>query len=412
MLRLLFLFYFIINSSFSLAQENWQIKTSGAVTAKPVVFDNLLYIASGKALLVTTMSGKEVWQYQLSSDTYSTPLVTSEVIYLLANDGLHAINHHGKRLWTFATVDSEPTFNGKSWGWEDKQYNDHWAWYRSSPIKIGENIIFANANGTYSINAATGTQKWHQNTGVTHTKPAADKNTIVVGSWDNNLYGLDQNSGEIKWQFTGRVPEGVSASWDGWKGFDLDPLIHKDIVYVGSRGSYFYAIKVATGEEIWSSQYANTWIGSPAIESDGIIYFGTSDGYSLVGLHARKGSQTLLYLNDFYNFAQPQANRDFVFYGSVSGKVYAVNKSTQQGQVLFSTEQSLKNYTDIVMTEGGLKRLYSDGDKYSHKTAVRDIKRMKNGLDSILSMTLNGNTLYLGSANGNVYAIDISNIYG
>ena len=68
---------------------------------------------------------------------------------------------------------------------------------------------------------------------------------------------------------------------------------------------------------------ASTWIGSPAIHSNGVIYFGTSGGFSLVGLDAKTGSQKLLQVNDFYNFAQPQANADRVFFATVSGQLYS-----------------------------------------------------------------------------------------
>jgi len=394
-------------SSLSFAKVEWQFKAQGRVAGQPVIYKNLVYILAGQSLSVLNKAGELQWQYKLKAKTYSKVAIENDTIYLLADNGLHAITLNGEKKWFFASLDKPLSIEGETWGWGKGEFIDPWSWYRSSPIIVKDKVIFGNANGTYALSSKTGEKLWQVNTGITQTKPAYHDGVVVIGSWDNNLYGINENDGSIAWKFISRIPQGAMADWNGWEGFNLDPIIYNGLVYVGNRGSYFYAINAKTGIEQWSSQYAGTWIGSAAIESNGEIFFGTSDGYSLIGLNAKTGSQTLLHLNDFYNFAQPQASDTTVYFATVSGQLFAVNKKTSQSKLIFSTPPSIKNYPSVVKETGGLKRKYGVKGKYTNATEFKDVDYMHKQLDSILSITLENQMTYLGSASGNVYAISL-----
>jgi outer membrane protein assembly factor BamB len=394
-------------TSLSFANVEWQFKAQGRVTGQPVIHKNLVYVLAGQSLHVLNKSGELQWQYKLKANTYSKVTIKDSTIYLLADNGLHAINMSGEKKWFFASNDKPLSIEGETWGWGKGKFVDPWSWYRSSPIIVKDKVVFGNANGTYALSSKTGEKLWQTDTGITQTKPVYHEGIVVIGSWDNHLYGIDENDGAIVWKFASRIPQGAMQNWNGWEGFNLDPIIYNGVVYVGNRGSYFYAINVKTGIEQWSSQYAGTWVGSAATESNGEIFFGTSDGYSLVGLNAKTGSQTLLHLNDFYNFAQPRANDTTVFFASISGQLFAVDKKTSQSKLIFSTPPSIENYATTVKKIGGLKRKFGINGNYSNETELKDVSYMHNKLDSILSITLDNKMIYLGSASGNIYAISL-----
>ena len=350
---------------------------------------------------------KVEWQFKAQGGVTGQVVIHENLVYVLADNGLHAITMKGENKWFFASEDKPLSIKGETWGWGIGQFTDPWSWYRSSPVMVKDKVIFGNAQVTFALSGNTGEKLWQVNTGTTHTKPAYSDGIVIIGSWDNHLYGINENDGSIAWKFASRTPQGEMANWNGWQGFNLDPIIYNGVVYVGNRGSYFYAINAKTGIEKWSSQYAGTWIGSAAIESNGEVFFGTLDGYSLVGLSAKTGSQKLLALNDFYNFAQPQANETTVYFATVSGQLFAVNRKTSQSELIFSTPSSIKNYSELVKKTGGLKRQYGVKGNYSNATEFKDIEYMHTHLDSILSVTLDEEMINLGSAGGNVYAISL-----
>ena len=55
------------------------------------------------------------------------------------------------------------------------------------------------------------------------------------------------------------------------------PLIHNDMVFVGSGDQYFYAIEKKTGKELWKFKTEGAIHSSPSI-LNGVVYFGSADG--------------------------------------------------------------------------------------------------------------------------------------
>jgi outer membrane protein assembly factor BamB len=384
----------------------WRFETDGAVAGNPVVSQGQVYVTGGNRVYVLSRQGELQWSYDAGAPTRSTVDLAAGTVYLLADNGLHAIDANGQRLWLFATRDGPLQVEGKTMGWGEGLHTDPWALYRSAPRVIGDAVVFGNQQGAWAVNARSGEVLWHTDTGTTHTRPDHHEGIAVVGSWDNHLYGLNLADGSVAWKFEARLPGGEMAGWLGWEGFNLDPVIQDGVVYAGSRGTHLYAINARTGVEKWSWKHPSSWLGSPAIISDGVVYFGMSDGNSLIGLQTGMGNQSLLFRNRFYNFARPQANARQVFMASISGELFAIDKATGQGQRIFATPGSQANLAELQSPNGGLKFLYSV-DGYTHDNATRDVNRMLSMLDSLLSLTLDGDTLYAGSANGGVYAISL-----
>jgi len=384
----------------------WQFATDGAVAGNPVVRQDSVYVAGGARLYVLNRKGELQWSYDAGAPSRSTVDLAGDVVYLLADNGLHAVDGSGQRLWLFETRDGPFEVEGTTMGWGEGLRTDPWAWYRSAPLVVGDKVVFGNRQGTYALDARSGKQLWHAATGTTHTRPAHHDGIVVVGSWDNHLYGLNITDGSIAWKVAARLPGGEMAGWLGWEGFNLDPVIDEGVVYAGSRGTHVYAIRAESGIEKWSWKHPSSWVGSPAMVSDGVVYFGMSDGNSLIGLETRAGNQSLLFRNRFYNFARPQANARQVFLASLSGELFAIDKSSGQGKRIFATPASQANLAELQSPTGGLNYLYS-AEGYTHENAAKDVNRMLSLLDSLLSLTLDGDTLYAGSANGKVYAVSV-----
>ena len=407
MQRILILLMFLVSTT-ARGELLWQYSVDGMISGNTVIYQDQVYVTGGKQLHVLNMKGELQWTYDAGAPSQSSVAVMHDAIFMLADNGLHALDLKGNRKWLFETLDGPFEVEGTTLGWGEGNFTDPWAWYRSAPLVVDNKIVFGNRQGTWAVDANSGKQLWHAETGTTHTRPVHHEGIVIVGSWDNHLYGLNINDGTIAWKVTSRLPGGEMAGWKGWEGFNLDPYIHNGVVYAGNRGTHVYAIDAKTGKEKWSWKHPTSWVGSPAIVSGETIYFGMSDGYSLIGLETGMGNQALLFRNRFYNFARPQANVHKVYMASVSGELFEIDKTTMQGRKIFSTQGSKANLTELQSPTGGLQYLYSV-DGYTHENATKDVNRMLNKLDSLVSLTLDGDTLYAGSANGNLYAISVKN---
>ncbi|MBT8058884.1 MAG: PQQ-like beta-propeller repeat protein, partial [Gammaproteobacteria bacterium] len=387
------------------AETGWEFDVGGMVAGDPVVHGDRIYATGGTRLVALNRAGELQWSYDAQASSRSSVAIGGETVFVLADNGLHALDREGNRQWLFETQDSARTVEGKTMGWGEGRFEDPWAWTRSAPLLVDDRVIFGNANGTHAVSARDGTLIWHADTGVSHTRPSQADGVVIIGSWDNHLHGLKLADGSVAWKIQGRLPQGEMAGWLGWEGFHLDPVIDEGVAFVGSRGTYYYAIDVKTGTEKWSGKHPSSWIGSPAIVDDGVVYLGLSDGYSLIGLKTRNGNQTLLFRNNFYNFARPQADSSRVFLASLSGELHSIDKKTGTGRTLFATPKSKDNLQEVLYAEGGQNFVHSAKGGFTHENAVKDVHRMLTELDSLVSLTLDGGVLYAGSAGGRVYAI-------
>jgi len=406
MLRTLILSLLLVSTA-AHGELLWEYSAGGMIAGNPVIHHDRVYVTSGNSLHVLNRKGEKQWSYDTGAASRSTVAFANGVIYVLADNGLHALDMKGQRLWLFETSDGPLEVAGQTMGWGEGDFEDPWAWYRSAPLVVDQKVVFANRQGTHALDAKTGERLWHTDTGTTHTRPVHHEGLVIVGSWNNHLYGLSLGDGSEAWKVASRLPGGEMAGWLGWEGFNLDPVIDNGVIYAGNRGTHFYAIDAKTGVEKWSWKHPSSWVGSPAVVSDEVIYFGMSDGISLVGMQVGMGNQTLLFNNRFLNFARPQANSQKVFLASLSGELFEIERSTGKGQRVFATQASQANLAELQKPEGGLKYYYSTQGGYTHENATKDVQRMLNMLDSLVSLTLDGDVLYAGSANGKLYAVSV-----
>lgn len=383
----------------------WQFEAPAMVVGKPVLDGDTIYTSAGKHLYALDRSAHKRWQYDAGAAIAAAVALAGERILLHADNGVHALDRDGRRLWFFAAQDAEATTDGTSWGWGEGRFSRTWAWYRSAPLVVGERIFVGIGGGVQALSLTDGKPLWRRETGVVHTDPVYHDGIVIVGSWDNHLYGLDARSGDIAWKFAGGLPQGAAAGWDGWRGFSLSPQLHGGRVYVGSRGTYFYAIDARTGVEQWSSKYANSWIGSPAVVGKDTVYFGLSDGLGVMGQDLDSGRLKFFVPTDHLVFAQPAIAGGELIVGTLAGKLFAVDLETGERRPLFQSALSRANQAAYVRPDGGIRMDEAAKKDTSHAGSAAYVRRMLTGLDAILNLTTDGTMVYAGTASGKLYAV-------
>jgi outer membrane protein assembly factor BamB len=312
------------------------------------------------------------WKFHTGGMVVGSPTVVAGAVYVGSTDGnLYAIDaQSGSQKWKFETKSRIP----------------------STP-SIARGIVYFGAydGNFYAVDAGSGALKWKFATGgerrfagkhLHGTQPVAETmpdpfdcylsspvvwdGGVFFGSGDGNIYALDASAGTLKWKFkTGDV---VHAS----------PAISDGTLFIGSWDTYFYAIDAANGKEKWKFKtgedrdtYNQVGIQSSAAVADGMVYFGCRDSH-LYALDAGSGEKRWAF--------------------SANGSWVVGSPAVKEGKLYFPTSDSSLLYE--VDAKSG-KVLQSIGFNHWYLYS---------------SPAVAGNVLYIGSTQGTLVAVGLSDM--
>lgn len=211
-------------------------------------------------------SGQLDWKFKVDDYGWlSNPIISQGIVFVNGASGnFYAVDaNSGENLWTFKRN----------------------KWVGSSPA-ISNNTVYVGGldHILYAINAKSGIEKWRYEAGdMIISSPAVSDDLVYFGSYDGNLYALNANTGKEKWKYKTQgldMPFNTTASpeHEVLGAISSSPAISNGVVYFGSWDGYLYALEANTGIEIWKF-YAGDSLGTTPAISNGIIYFGDDEGY-------------------------------------------------------------------------------------------------------------------------------------
>jgi outer membrane protein assembly factor BamB len=271
------------------------------------VYDMTSDWSEGISVMITNL-GTLKWRYHTSDfrEIISSPAIGSDgtIYFGSLNDTLYALNPNGSLKWSYST-------NGDI--------------YSSPAIGPDGTIYFGSYdNYLYALNP-DGSLKWRYDAGTdVYTSPAIGQDgTIYFGQmWGEYYHGY----------FNALNPDGT-LKWQYLTNHDIytSPAIGPDgtILYFGTSSkdtnNYLYAFN-PDGSIKWSYPTFNI-ISSPAIGSDGSIYFVAPVGFG-GSLYALNSDGTLKWMSqdDLYSSTSPAIDSDGTIYCSGNGLFfYAIN---------------------------------------------------------------------------------------
>ncbi len=232
---------------------NWTFDTSSSITSTPAIDTNgtIYFSADDDLLYAINPNGTEKWNLTVYGMYHSSPLIDDDnIIYIGTSMGLKAVNPDGTERWTFNT-------NGD---------------VASSPALSPDNVIYFGDDSWkfYAIDRS-GNELWTNDTGTIVSSPSVTSDSwhIYVGCNNGQFYSLSKNGFGEWFNFT-----------SGDIYFTCPAVDSVGVVYTpgGDSLDAYKPDKYHTdGELIWRFQTGNTIYSSPAIGSDGTIYFGSND---------------------------------------------------------------------------------------------------------------------------------------
>lgn len=387
----------------------WVFPTGNRVVSSPVMQGNAVYFGSddGNVYAVDAASGRQLWKYTTRGAVSASPAIEGDTLYVGSFDGhFYAINARtGVLRWKFATA-GERRFEAKGLhGWlpTTQTFFDPFDIFLSSPVVVGGSVYFGSGDGhLYALDAASGDLKWKFKTGdVVHASPAYADGVLYVGSWDSWFYAVDARTGAQLWRFHG----GEDALIHNQVGFQSSAAVANGVVYVGCRDSNLYALDAKTGAEKWRFNNAGSWvITSPAV-TQGKVIFATSDSSLFHMVDADTGKTLAKVQGKAYMFGSPAVAGGVVYQPVLNGTLEA--RDLASGDLLwdFKTEASRENRSWVLTSDRRFNPLIFDRSGAGMAGIVGTDRQFSIG--SIFSSPLvAGGTIYVGSSDGNVYALE------
>ena len=393
----------------SFTRVKWQFKTGGQVFSSPVISGNVLFVGSSDHFLyaLDANTGTLKWKFKTGSRITSSPAVASGLVYFGSFDGnFYALDAaSGQLKWKFP-IPNEHRFTAAHLHGAlpaKEAMPDPFDFYLSSPNVWNGAVYFGSGDTyVYAVDALSGTLKWKFKTGdVVHASPAIADGMLFVGSWDSYFYALDAMTGAQKWRFHTGTDEDIHNQ----VGIQSSAAIADGTVYFGCRDSNFYALDEQTGQQRWSFSNKGSWvIASPAVWA-GRVYFATSDSGLFHILDAKSGAP--IFALDFHHwpmFSSPALVGNMAYIGSHLGKLFAIDLKAQKLAWTFETADSQKNGPTFTKSDGSPNYEAAFFD-FFYDDMVSGVQKMM-AVGAILSSPLIDNgTIYVGSADGNVYAL-------
>jgi outer membrane protein assembly factor BamB len=391
------------------SQVKWKFHTAGQVISSPAVSGGVVFVGStdGNFYAVDRESGTLKWKFAAKSRITSSAAVADGQVYFGAYDGnFYAVNAaSGQLTWKFQTGGERRFAATHLHGSQPaaETMPDPFDFYLSSPAVWSGAVFFGSGDGNiYALDAVSGALKWKFKTGdVVHASPAIAGGTLFIGSWDSYFYALDAATGKEKWRFkTGEDPDTHNQV-----GIQSSAAVVDGTVYFGCRDSNFYALDALTGQKIWVFSNHGSWvIGSPAIQ-DRKVYFATSDTSLLYALDAKNGSPIFsLKFQGWPLFSSPAIAGSKLYIGSHMGKLIAIDLASQKTSWMFETDGAKQNGAAWTKADGTPNyEAAFQSDFYDD--IVTGVSRMM-AIGTILSSpVVVDRTIYVGSADGNLYAL-------
>jgi outer membrane protein assembly factor BamB len=278
----------------------------------------------------------------------------------------------------------------------------------STPIVGRDETVYAGSADSSFYAIRDGRLRWRFKTGeiVDSAGVLGRGGTVTFGSGDEHVYRLRSRDGSELWRFraTRKPAQGQLVNW--WEGnVTMGP---GGVLYAGNTGGAEYALK-PNGRLRWLYPTGNSVWSNAAIGNDGSVYFGSLD-LSIYALDARGRLKWSRGTTGFVTSSPALGPRGTLYIGSFDGALHALDARTGEPRWSYATDDHV--YASPALGERSVYIASADGSVYAFD--LRGVLRWRYDTgDTIRSSPVlgrapngTGRILYVGSANGELYALD------
>ncbi len=293
-------------------REVWSNETGAKIDSTPVVHEDTVYVGSSDSNLYAfnATTGEFLWLYPVGGEIVSSPKYYNGSVFF------------GSKDWNFYAINV--TDQSLTWGAPFQTGGEIWG---SSAISDSRVFFGSNGGNFYSVWADNGTIDWTFNTppvsngSVKFSSPTVYKGRVIVGSNDNNVYCLDEFTGQEIWRFM--AGDYIYSS----------PAVHNDTVFISSNDFNFYALPlyedgdgvIDPAEVVWTVATDDFEGGSSPAVADGKVLIG-STAYGLMVFN-ENGSHHWNFTIPGGTVSSPTVVDGKIFIGGNNGVMYGLGAS-------------------------------------------------------------------------------------
>lgn len=201
-----------------------------------------------------------------------------------------------------------------------------------------------------------------------------DQGDLIVGSYNNNLYNFNPDSGSTQWMYSNhnRFISSVLVNDDMIYAPNADHFLHamdtqgnevwsfetggplwsmpkldNDTLFLASMDHFLYALDPANGEELWSVDLGGTTVGSPEIGEDGSLYIGTFESQVLA--FDKHGALLWTFTTQDWVWGSLNLKDNVLYATDISGWLYAINAT--DGSLLWNFKGEGQSSAKPLVTE-------------------------------------------------------------
>jgi outer membrane protein assembly factor BamB len=257
----------------------WTFDTGAAVWAgiERDADSGLIFVANDAGTLhALEPNGAVRWKFATDKPIKARPAVIGDSVYLASDTGLlyRLDKRSGKEHWR-AKID-----RGSPERIPPYKEGSRWDRYGSSVVADGKRVYVGSRDKTlYALDIATGKEQWRVETQDMMTAtPALHRDMVLFADYKGIVQAVGASDGKPRWTYDAKLP--VAG----------DLIVDAGRVFVGSRTYDLIALDAASGKELWKHYYWFSWIESPPVVRDGVVYTGSSDGVGVFAIDARDGT--------------------------------------------------------------------------------------------------------------------------
>lgn len=250
-------------------QLKWRLPIQNGIEPSATIIRDRLFVGAsdGNFYSISASTGEIQWFFATKAENLSAPLLEEGVVYFLAgNNVFYALDAAtGRQIWLYSRQDtSQFSIRGGS----------------QAAFKNGTLYVGFSDGSLVALNAQTGAVVWELQLNRNKrfrdidATPVIDGNQLYIAGYDDKLYCVSIDKGEVLWRIDGGGYSAVTMAGD-------------KIFYPTTNGEV-WALKKSNGDKVWNYKLKDG-IASQVKTYKGTLVFGESQG-SLRFLDPNTGS--------------------------------------------------------------------------------------------------------------------------